>query len=383
MQVGQILEGQVEDLSRGGAGVLRVDGQVVFVPGTAPGDRIRVEVVAMEKRWAQGKLLEVLDASAHRVEPRCPVFGRCGGCQWQHLPYDFQWKTKLAGAQHALKRVGLQPLESEWFSFPAQTVWEYRNRVQLRGDKDSIGFFETGSRVRVPIQRCDIARPEVNERIPIVFREGLRRLDPEVGEYKVEIEVFPDGRVTESWNSRHAAGGFRQVHDEQNEVLQKAVGQFLTANAPFHPNDLLLDLYGGAGNLSLRLASHFKRVDCVDTGSPGGRPAGIPANFHFHRAPVGAWLQRHKRNENLLGGRIRVILDPPRVGLAEDAAKIVDVLKLWPVNEIVAVGCDADAWARDLARLSRAGWALKRAGALDLFPQTPHVECLALLVRES
>jgi 23S rRNA (uracil1939-C5)-methyltransferase len=98
---------------------------------------------------------------------------------------------------------------------------------------------------------------------------------------------------------------------------------------------------------------------------------------------VGKWLKKTHPKAEPPSVRVRAILDPPREGLGEEASDIVEGLKKWRVQEIVAVGCDADSWARDLARLGRAGWTLKKAGALDLFPQTPHVESLVLLVRKN
>ncbi len=375
---GDTVEAVVEDLSRGGSGVIRSEGRVLFVPRTAPGDRVRVRVLSIQKRWAEGELLEVLEPSPLRVEPRCPVFGRCGGCQWQHLPYDYQWKTKLSGARHALARVGLQPAQETWLEYPAKTVWEYRNRIQLRGEGRDLGFFEPGTRSRVPVERCDIARSEINARLPQVRDQGARR----DGEYKVEIEVLPSGQVREMWNLRHAAGGFRQVHDEQNEVLQNAVRDLLMgAESEGAQGVRLWDLYGGAGNLSQPVMERFESVDCVDTGSPASRPVGFPESYRFHRSPVLPWLKRQRPEPG--SGPLWVILDPPRVGLDSDGGEIVAHLARHRAQRVVAVGCDADSWARDLARFNRNGWRLERAGALDLFPQTPHIESLALLVRKN
>ena len=375
---GDVIEAVVEDLSRGGSGVIRSEGRVVFVPKTAPGDRVRVRVLSIQKRWAEGELLEVLEPSALRIQPRCPVFGRCGGCQWQHLPYEYQWKTKLSGARHALDRVGLHPANPVWLEFPAKTVWEYRNRIQLRGEGQELGFFEPGTRSRVPIERCDIARPEINQRLPEVKVQGSKR----DGEYKVEVEVLPSGQVRDMWNLRHAAGGFRQVHDEQNEVLQNAVRELLFGSGVQDSKAVRLwDLYGGAGNLSRPVMNFFRSVDCVDTGSPSAKPEGFCETFKFHRSPVLPWLKRQKLNSEC--GPLWVILDPPRAGLDSDGGEIVSLLARHRVQKIVAVGCDADSWARDLSRFSRNGWSLETAGALDLFPQTPHVESLALLVRKS
>jgi tRNA/tmRNA/rRNA uracil-C5-methylase (TrmA/RlmC/RlmD family) len=359
------MELEITDLSRGGAGVARDDtGRVVFVPFTAPGDRVLVKISGSKKNYAQGELVEVLRPSPSRVKPPCPVFGRCGGCQWQHLPYDLQWKTKVAGAGHALARANVAVPAFE--ELPAERIWEYRNRVQARGEGDLLGFLEPGSQRLVPVERCWIARPEINAAWAETKREGARR----TGRYKVEIEVLPDGAVRKSWNSGHAAGGFRQVHDEQNEKLRGWVGGALTKGRR------LFDLFGGDGNLSLPIAREMTAVECVDTGSPREAPAGAPAGFRFDRSSVLPWLLRQS-----VARPTSVILDPPREGLGDGFAEIASSLERLGADELVAVGCDPDAWARDVSRFLKRGWRLERAAALDLFPQTPHVESLALLRR--
>ena len=138
---------------------------------------------------ARAGLLELLQAGGERVAPPCPAFGQCGGCEWQHLPYERQWQAKKSGVLHALKRVEVQSEALPWDNFPAELIWEYRNRVQLRGFRDQIGFYARGSNSLVPIEKCWIARPELNARIPAAREAGMSR----PREYKLELEVFPNG----------------------------------------------------------------------------------------------------------------------------------------------------------------------------------------------
>jgi 23S rRNA (uracil1939-C5)-methyltransferase len=360
---------KITSLSRAGAGVGRdASGRVVFVPFTAPGDTVRVEIVAEEKRYADGRLLEILEPSPDRVEPPCPVFGRCGGCEWQHLPYSLQWETKKGGVLHALGRVGIEPSSLPFHSLPAERIWEYRNRVQLRGFREEIGFYGRRSQKIVPIEKCHIARPELNAFLENAREEGKNRRR----EYKAELEVFPSGVVTISWNAAHSAQGFRQVHDEQNAKLQDWVASQL------HGSPLLLDLYGGSGNLSMSIADRFGEVHCVDVGAPEEK-RDLP-DYRFHRSAVLPWLAAN-REELRKAGKIDVVLDPPREGLGTDLAPMIEILKSLPVHKILFVGCDADSWARGVARLVKHGWELKAVGALDFFPQTHHVEALAVLER--
>lgn len=371
---------KIQDLARGGAGVSRDGtGRVVFVPFTAPGDEVRIRIVEEKKNYAQGDLVEVLQPSSIRQTPPCPVFGHCGGCQWQHLPYELQWKTKFEGVLHALSRAGIErPSQVELL--PAEQIWEYRNRIQLRGLGDQIGFYAAGSNQRIAVDRCAIARPEINAVWEDTREQGRRYSAP----YKVEVEVLENGEIRRTWNSPHAAAGFRQVHDEQNQKLRAWVQGALT------PGNAVLDLYGGAGNLSLGLGAIATEVRCVDMGAPQKERAaqlvpqwtGTPGSYHFERESVVRWLVRQAGSTP----RARfssALLDPPREGISADFVAISESLETLGVSELVAVGCDPDSWVRDLSRFLQRGWKLEKVAFLDLFPQTPHVESLAHLKRLS
>lgn len=385
----------IVDLARGGSGVARLDGQAVFVPFTAPGDQVRVRIVERQKRFLKAELVEVRVPSPDRVEPPCPVFGRCGGCQWQHLPYSLQWRTKVTGVQQALKR--LRSIESVARSslptleeLPASQVWGYRNRVQLHGEGEALGYYGGASRRLVATDRCPIARAEIQAVWEQTRAEGASRFPgteasaktPAPVAYKVEVEVGNDGRVRKSWNSPHAALGFRQVHDDQNLRLREWVFQAIT------PGRHVYDLFGGAGNLSEMLAAMAMRVDCVDTGSPSPSPAGTHPQLHFHRSAVLPWLKQQGGSGAVgapaaVRGTASAILDPPREGLADAGPAIVQHLERLGVREALLVGCDLDSWVRDLGVFAQRGWRFKKLAVLDLMPQTVHVESIALLVRPS
>lgn len=381
---------QITDISRSGPGVARdSEGRVIFVPYTAPGELARVRIIESKrpdkreskKRYAQGELLEILTPSGVRQKPRCPVFSRCGGCQWQHLPYELQWKTKKSGLEHALSRVNVKvgrTIEPDSRTsvqiedLPAEVIWEYRNRVQLRGEftgeRVILGFYGPKSHDVIPIERCDIARAEINDSLPATREEAKKLNRP----FKVEIEVAEDGAVHKSWNQGHAAMGFRQVHDAQNEKLRSWVLSAITPGLP------LLDLFGGSGNLSLQFIGKSPEIHCVDLSVPRVRPSHCPESFHFHRSSVVNWVKAFQEKGGAQGKKWSAVLDPPREGLGSDFTPILEALEKIGVVELLLVGCDVDAWARDFSRILKRGWKFKRIAALDLFPQTPHVESLAL-----
>ena len=359
----------IHDLSRGGAGVGKdSNGRIVFVPYTAPGDLVRVEILSTKKNYAQAKLLEVLKPSSERIQPKCPVFTQCGGCDWQHLPYELQWSTKVKGALQALKRSGLDITKMEGLipleEFQAANPWNYRNRIQLRGEGDKVGFYKRGSKdTLVAFDRCEITRNEINDALPEIRKEGAQLGTP----YKVEIDVTPQGKVRTAWNAKHAALGFRQINDEQNEVLKKWVISHLKKDR------VLLDLYGGNGNFSLGLVSQMKHIHCVDVGAHTSKPQ---PGIEFHKSGVAKWLQTYRSQQ-----QASAILDPPREGLGDDFTSIEAALSKNGVDEILLIGCDEDAWAKDCIRLHNQGWKLVKLAFFDLFPQTKHVESVAKWTR--
>jgi len=367
--IAQFIDLEISDLSRGGAGVGRDEtGRVVFVPFTAPGDRLRVRIVEENKRYATGVLGEIIQPSPVRVKPPCPVFGKCGGCQWQHIPYEIQWKTKMGGVRQALQRVSVE-LPTDFTEFPAQTVWNYRNRVQLRGFQSKMGFYAPKSHDIISIDQCPIAKKEINDSLEQVREEGFSLERP----YKVEVEALPDGSVRKTWNAAHGSAGFRQVHDEQNTKLQSWIAKNVT------PGRELFDLFGGSGNLSVSIASRMSQVHCVDVGAPSSRPQGTPDNVQFHPSPVLPWLMKWKNPTGSIDSPRSAISDPPREGLGQEFTQISARLAQLNVKELIAVGCDPDSWARDVSQFIKLGWRFEAAAVLDFFPQTPHVESVALL----
>jgi 23S rRNA (uracil1939-C5)-methyltransferase len=308
------------------------------------------------------------------------------------VPYELQWKTKRDGALHALSRTGVKLPASPPEEFPAENPWNYRNRIQLRArpsrenpNEIDLGFFGRRSRDLVSIDRCEIAREELNSALEETKREAQAEISRRLAsgeakpEIKVELDVLPDGTVRKAWNARHGALGFRQVNDEQNEKLRAFVREAIS------PGAHLFDLFGGSGNFSYADASRYAWVECVDLGSPEGGFVGQPETYRFFKSDVGRWLQRREKDAEKghfhPKGPLEAILDPPREGLGDQSNKIAGALDTLQVSKLVLIGCDPDSWARDLSRLEKYGWRVDRLAIFDLFPQTPHVESVAVLTR--
>ncbi len=365
------IEVRIHDLARGGAGVGRLPtGEIIFVPFTAPGDLVRVRVVERKKSYVHGELIEVLEASPSRVAPPCPAFGRCGGCSWQHIPYPLQFETKVKGLHSALGRAGIRNPDVPLDLLPAEETYHYRNRIQIRGNPATreAGFYRPGSHSLVPVSECTIADPKINSALGKLLEEGFARFTEP---FKLEISLKSNGEIQTDWNERHAAAGFQQINDRQNRLLQEWVKTHSGSG------DLLLDLYGGNGNLSLPLIRDFKRIVCVDSGAPETE---APApHFSFVRKSIQAWSGMDEATPP--SGPAVALLDPPREGIGELFPKLEARLSALGVSRIILVGCDVDSFARDSSRFLAARYRLARLGALDLFPQTPHLESLALFLK--
>ena len=362
---------RITAMSRSGAGLGRDDNQrVTFVPFTAPGDLVKAKLTKATNKYAECRLVEVIEPSEQRITPKCPVFTLCGGCQWQHLPYELQWQTKLQGVKDSLQLNQIDvPTSVE--AFPAEQIWAYRNRIQLKGDSNAIGFYEAKSNKLVNIDQCPIADQKLNDVINETAKEAKEKLTEKDKTFKVELALETDGSVSKTWNAHHGATGFRQVNDEQNKHLQTWIKQNLNEDIA------VLDLYGGSGNLSIPLIDQAAEIHCVDLNVPDSTN-GLPDYFHFHRSSVLPWLKQHKCDNKL---NWVALIDPPRDGLGNEVEEILQCLKKAKVKTIILVGCKTDPSSRDISRLLSDGWKLKKVAVMDFFPQTHHVESIAMLVR--
>lgn len=368
----QICELRISDLSRAGSGVAKDDtGRVIFIPFTVPGDLVKVRIVSQKSKYAQAELLGILQPSAQRQEPRCPVFGRCGGCEWQQIPYSMQWETKIQGVKEALSRVKL-PIPEAWQEYPAEHIWSYRNRIQLHGYKDVLGFYAKSSHKIIPIERCAIARDELNAHVEEIRAQGKSLTKP----YKVELELLTNGVVRSTFSSATAASGFQQINSEQNHNLQQWVMDNISKHRP------VLDLYGGSANLSAQLAPHCPEIHCVDLTIPQDASTQWPENISFHQSDVFTWvikIAKQQQENSLEELSWSAIVDPPRGGMPEHLQEFIAALQHLHVTELIAVGCKTDSWARDVAGFVEQGWCLEKVSIFDFFPHTSHVESAALL----
>lgn len=384
MKQGQKLSVQITDVSRGGAGVGRDStGQVVFVPKTAAGDFVDVEVVWVKKRYIEARLLRVVQASPLRIEPKCTSFAKCGGCDWQHLPYFWQWAKKKEGFFEALTRAGFSAMDqqsTQLDEFRAPAEYGYRNRVQLRTSGAKIGYLGRKSQDLVPIDDCPIAHPRINQRIQEFSALELRKM---IGEHKVEFDwIESKNEVRLALDARHGAFGFRQINDEQNRIMKSYLQGLIPRPSVSLENPWAYDLYGGSGNFSECLAHQGWSVHCVDISSDKSRYSGpieLVEKINFHEEQVSRWLSQRPAAESVAS----VVLDPPREGLDPDWEVLSPWFQRVGPESVFLIGCDPDSFARDVVRIQTQGYRVTRLALFDLFPQTHHIESVASFLKKN
>ncbi|HEX8161779.1 MAG TPA: class I SAM-dependent RNA methyltransferase [Pyrinomonadaceae bacterium] len=399
---GDVLEVVVERVIPGGAGMAHARGLTVFVPLAAPGDVLRVRVERVKGRVAFAALKEIVEPGPERVEPPCPYFGRCGGCDFQQLNYEAQLRAKVEIIRDCLRRIARLEAPAEIPVTPSPAAWRYRSRARWQHDarERRLGYYELASHRVVDVAECPVVVPELQAtlarlRASVVEHaadaEAAREFEAVAGDDGVSLdpplsEEDSRERTREIAGERYSfdASCFFQInHALLGALVREALGGAgPPAEAGGGRDGSAVDLYCGVGLFTLPLARRFARVTGVEANPAAAAyarrnlsDAGL-AHARVETAPVGAWLARRAR------GHARadlLLLDPPRTG-AEHGA-IAGILALRP-RRIAYVSCDPATLARDLRELSAGGYRLDSVAAFDMFPQTHHVETVARLTRD-
>ena len=403
---------------------------VIMVPFTLPGEKVRVRIYRNHKNFSEADLVEVLTPSPHRIDPRCPLFGRCGGCQYQHLTYPEQLKWKrqqveellkyMAGIEFAVAPVIASPREFGYRSkiTPHFKAWSQNGGPVARRAADGtetvppaeplapIGFLKQGTRFDIlDVPACPIATPEINAKLPEVREKTRRRIA--AGEYKRDATLLLrhslegvttdyDAVITEeiaasdsqpsTSNSQLAPTKPLRLHFlardffQNNPFILPAFTGYVRAQAAGSGARFLVDAYCGSGLFALSCASAFERVAGIELSATSIKFAtenaaanGI-ANTTFQAgdaAQIFAGL-------TFLPTETAVVIDPPRKGCDES---FLGQLFAFGPRAVVYVSCDPATQMRDLKGFLAAGYRLTAVQPFDLFPQTRHLECVITLVK--
>jgi 23S rRNA (uracil1939-C5)-methyltransferase len=425
------LQVTIEKMIYGGDGLARLPsaedprrGKAVFVPFVLEGERVEAALTEHRSGFSRARAERVLEGSPHRVDPPCPYFYKCGGCQYQHSSYPHQLEIKAGILRETLRRTAKLELASE-IQVHAAHPWHYRNRTRMRvrtAPEFALGYNRLGSRELLPVRECPISSPLINRAIAAVWVLGeagkigsaVREIEffADAEDQRLMLEVYADdvtpanetlnslaavlpeaigilalltGRET---SSREAAGIARKefIYRTGRAEYRVSAGSFFQANR-FLTDTLLglvcdgrsgrraLDLYAGVGLFSLPLARTFEKVTAVESS---------PASFADlkHNAPANlkpVFLSTDQYLRDAQGQRADlIVLDPPRSGLSE---RVIRSLLAIAAPRLTYVSCNPTTLSRDLQALLAGGYQIGTAHLIDLFPQTFHIETVFDLVR--
>ena len=383
-----LIEVRIERILPGGAGLAHAGGRTILVGLAAPGDSLRVRIESVRGKVAFASIVEILEPSPSRIEPPCPYFGRCGGCDFQQLDYSAQLSAKVEIIRDCLRRIARIEPPPDIPITPSPLEWRYRARAQWQLDamRQRLGYFERGSHRVCDVAECPVLVPELQDVLTDLRERMLADSLPQeaedfqavAGDEGVSLvpalneEALEASRTIAENRYRYSAEGFFQI----NQSLLPELVAFAISDAH---GDAAVDLYCGVGLFTLPLARRFKRVTGVE-----GNPSAVAyarrnladaqlSNAVVDCAPVGEWLNANAPAHAPVD---MVLLDPPRAGLEHGATG--GILALQP-RRITYVSCDPATLARDLKELLAGGYALGTVAAFDMFPQTHHVETVALL----
>ena len=432
----------IEGYGEGGMGVARIDGRVVFVHGALRGEKCRVLILKTLKSVAFAKVLEVLEPSSERITPDCPYFPRCGGCTYRHIRYEEELRLKKQRVQDNLSRIGGSDVTVEEI-LGARDTLRYRNKAQYPVSKDgAVGFYRARTHEVIECEHCLLVKPEADaaaealreymqscrvagfdektgrglvrhlyirsnaagESLVCVLVNGdklpkedrlvalLRDACPKctgivLGTNTKKGNVILGDRYRTLWGSdrledtlcgktfRLSVPSFYQVNRVQAERLYAKAIEF----AGLTGQETVLDLYCGAGTITLALSDHAKKVlgaeivpEAIDDARENAARNGVK-NAEFFCGDASDVAKKLAR-ENLRPDVITV--DPPRKGLAAD---VVESIAEMQPGRVVYVSCDSATMARDVKRLADLGYTAQRACAVDMFPRADHIETVCLL----
>lgn len=429
MPAREVFEVRIEKMVQGGEGMARLpDGRVCFVSGALPGELCKVAVTFTKKDFSRGHVVEVLEgANPDRVEARCPLYGKCGGCSLQHLDSEKQAEYLAQVERENFRRIARIELP-ESFTVHTGPAWGYRNRARVvvvcdqAGDKPIVrfGFRKQESNSVALFKNCPVLTPALNE-----FLQGRAR-EIFAGKFRpgreMEVNLFDNGAGEISYYYEGMpASEFSENAVSVAEICGKKIeadaGVFFQSNLALLPalvqsvrdavdeglasgeasDEWLIDLFSGVGFFAAMLQDKFKRVTTVEReekclqhakinlsemcdnasrsdeamrGAINDKQATAIENVS---APAEEWLA-----SNVVNIPATLIVDPPRTGLPKEA---LDAIADSSVNRLIYVSCHPVTLARDTALLAEKGFKIRRAEAFAFYPQTPHLEMMLVLAR--
>ena len=387
MQVKNRVNIEIESVALGGEGVGRVDNFVVFVPFAAPGDKLEIEIVQRKKKFARGRILNIISPSKKRVDPLCRYYENCGGCCYQHINYECQLAIKKRQVVDAFEKIGgiAAPPVREVIASPK--IYHYRGKAKLHalinaGDV-KFGFMDIFGGKVADIERCEIVEETINEKIHDLRASQAKARGAEDKHTIWSGKSLSEKEGTETITRLVKSKEFlvpREGFFQANLYLTDNLVDEVCAAVKNEKISTLIDAYCGSGLFSVFLAPYAENIIGIEQDALSVKCAELNAskfgakNLNFLQGDV----------EEILAGEFLspehktdiVLLDPPRVGCSPSVLKSICSMR---PRKIVYISCNPATQARDIKYLREQGYKLQGLLPLDMFPQTQHIEVIGVL----
>ena len=389
---GNLLDVRVERIVPRGFGIAFAERLTVLIPLSVPGDELTVRIVEIKKRLAFAEIVEIKKPGARRVPAPCPYFGTCGGCNFQQMDYIAQLAAKREIVADCLRRLGKIEIKADIPIVPSPNPWGYRSRARWHLDRDirAIGYFARNSNDLVDVNSCPVLTPGLYSTLEYI-RESMEWDTLWSERHEIEAASGEEGHVSiYSAEGREPAAELSflvngetyyfsaETFFQANKFL---IGELINAAVEGLTGETALDLYAGVGLFALPLARKFAHVIAVEEHPPAVKfakknayHAGL-SNIEVISSSVAGYLSDNAKTKADL-----ILIDPPRSGTEPG---VIDRIAAMRPARIVYVSCEPSILARDLRILLDAGFSIQTIKAIDLFPQTHHVETVARLNLQS
>ncbi len=420
----------IEKMIYGGDGLARnPEGKTVFVPFVLPGEEVEVTILEEKTGFARATLNQLLQASEERIDPSCPYFGQCGGCHYQQTGYAVQLEFKCTILRETLQRIG----KFEWtneIKVHSAEPWKYRNRTRMKvrtTEPFALGYHRNSSHSLLAAKQCPISSPAINRVVQHLWQLGETGRVPQ-GITEIEffadhddstmlLEIYMLPAETESMGLaefardlqirvpgikgiavftqqpgriapelKHSIGTTALNYQVGDKAFRVSAGSFFQTNRYLvrelvqavvgdASGGMALDLYAGVGLFAAHLAKRFQQVFAIESSPASARDleANLPRNVTAVHTTAEQFLPKcHNLRPDM------VVVDPPRSGLGDKAAKLLASLR---VPKITYLSCDPTTLARDLRVFLEGGYRVEEVRLIDLFPQTFHIESMVRLGR--
>lgn len=378
----------IDSVAFGGEGVGRIENFVVFVPFSAEGDELEIEITQVKRKFLRGRILKIIKESPLRIKPLCRYYEKCGGCCYQHLNYEYQLKIKKKQVQDAFWRIGKIINPPVFDPIASPQMYHYRGKAQYHistvSHEREVGFLDISGGELVNIDHCEIMEETINEKMR-VLRENKRFKSDANGQLTIwsscgsgkEKESII--RTVKGKNFLVPRDGFFQANLFLTDRLVDEVCRLCSMDGV----NTLVDAYGGSGLFSIFLSSFAENVIGIEINEKSVQYARINAenlgikNVDFIHGDIADILrERFLPQSNRID---LIVLDPPRVGCKKTVLKAMANLQ---PQRIIYISCNPATQARDIKYLNEFGYNLESLIPLDMFPQTEHIEVIGLLTRK-